>query len=925
MTLNASDTHPGAPPLSRLSIADPETAGWVRRKIEKIGKIPSAGDMDLMEETLILGLSQETALGRAMADGFLLLAAETDSVPFGTYARLVTDSMKNGPALATILATHLGPVLKSENDRLLALFLETVAAIRRHGTYTLSSPLQILPGLLNRLGPEAAMTYLSLLLSAFGRELAYDRCKLLVHLIPRAVAGFTDRRCIWQMRAFKRVIDFDVRLVEPFLKGMAAATAILKEAALERFVSDGLEKAAESLSKGERFLSLESQVGIETLKNLRVGVTLGDLGAELTRYLRARTAMAIPVRPICGAPGPGLSPEVPTVLCDGQAIFLPREMEVKNTREENIELYKHLTKMEAGLVEFGTFDFDMDRFRQYSFEKFTLTAWTPPPGTDVESPDLARFFDGFKRPDIAEALFTIFEHRRIGVLSSIRYPGMWARTLPTFQNEAKTLYGAQGPASFLNRLYWTVALGLPDRGGNFAGDTLSGLRERFEEMVKGEGAVETSALMCARVYPDAEAAVKREFSLSGKSEPFVTPFQRKIRWDLFFESHRAWEVLAQRIKQRLAEKHIPVHRSQVRKALQKNNGALDPDTLSRLIQSDGPGGEEATGEAACAPAGSPVDLVDLLGEDLREAIAPEPEPPQGNVFWYREWDERAQDYLHRHVRVLERRQPEGEMPFYERVLTRHSGLVGLLRHAFELMRPEGLVILRPWMEGDAFDYLALVEAAIDRRIGRIPSERLYIHRLKQQRDVAVLLLVDLSRSTASKAAGSDLSVLEVEKQAIVLFCEALSVLGDRFAVAGFSGNGRLAVEYLWVKDFDEGLSAGVRNRIGCLSPRRNTRMGAAIRHATAHLTRIPAKVRLLMVLGDGFPNDSEYKKAHAVNDTRRSIAEATSLGIHTHAITVNMAADPQLDALYGRNRHTVISDVRELPEKLHRIYSRLTR
>ena len=80
-----------------------------------------------------------------------------------------------------------------------------------------------------------------------------------------------------------------------------------------------------------------------------------------------------------------------------------------------------------------------------------------------------------------------------------------------------------------------------------------------------------------------------------------------------------------------------------------------------------------------------------------------------------------------------------------------------------------------------------------------------------------------------------------------------------------------------------------------------------------------------MVLGDGFPNDSEYKKAHAVGDTRRSIAEAKSLGIHTHAITVNMAADPQLDALFGRNRHSVISDVRELPEKLHRIYSRLTR
>ena len=297
----------------------------------------------------------------------------------------------------------------------------------------------------------------------------------------------------------------------------------------------------------------------------------------------------------------------------------------------------------------------------------------------------------------------------------------------------------------------------------------------------------------------------------------------------------------------------------------------------------------------------------------------------GEVFWYHEWDARMQDYLHRHARVLDRRQAEGEGGFYQRVLAGRNGLVGRIRCAFELMRPEGPVVLRPWMEGDAFDYRSLVDAAIDRKIGRLPSERLYIHRIKQQRDVAVLLLVDLSRSTANPAAGSEQSVLDVEKEAIVLFCEALSVLGDNFAVAGFSGSGRLVVDYFRVKDFDEPLGDAVRKRIGGLYPRRSTRMGAAIRHAAFHLSRAASRVRLLMILGDGFPNDTEYKKDQAVWDTRKAVSEVWAKGMHTHAITVNMAADTQLDDLYGRMHHTVISDVRDLPEKLNRIYSRLTR
>jgi nitric oxide reductase activation protein len=207
----------------------------------------------------------------------------------------------------------------------------------------------------------------------------------------------------------------------------------------------------------------------------------------------------------------------------------------------------------------------------------------------------------------------------------------------------------------------------------------------------------------------------------------------------------------------------------------------------------------------------------------------------------------------------------------------------------------------------------------------MPSDRLFVKRIKDRREVAVLLLIDLSRSTANRVPGSEASVLEIEKEAIVILCEALTMLGDVLAVAGFSGSGRLGVDYFRIKGFDEPLTDEVKRRIGGLQPQRNTRLGAAIRHSARRLSEQPAAVRLLMILSDGFPNDTDYRGPYAAADTRQARAELTACGIRFHALTVNLPADPQLDQLYGKARHHVVSDVRELPGRLLRVYSALTK
>ena len=307
-------------------------------------------------------------------------------------------------------------------------------------------------------------------------------------------------------------------------------------------------------------------------------------------------------------------------------------------------------------------------------------------------------------------------------------------------------------------------------------------------------------------------------------------------------------------------------------------------------------------------------LTPLIGDD-----------DNGPVFWYKEWDCNLHDYLSTHVRVLDKSMPEFSDDFYISTLKQHQGLVQNIRYAFELLKPEGLKRLRQWVEGDEFDYRALLDYAMDKKAGKIPSDRLYIKHIKQTRDVAVLLLVDLSRSTSNTVYNSKMTILSVEKEAIVLFCEALQVVGDAFAIAGFSSTGPLGVDYLRIKDFEENLDDRVKQRINAMAPQRNTRMGAAIRHATCQLENISSKVRLLIILSDGFPNDIDYKHRYAIEDTRKAIFEARSKNIFTHAITVHFAGDPKLDDLYGNIHHNVISDVRELPDKLLRIYGSLTR
>ncbi len=274
-------------------------------------------------------------------------------------------------------------------------------------------------------------------------------------------------------------------------------------------------------------------------------------------------------------------------------------------------------------------------------------------------------------------------------------------------------------------------------------------------------------------------------------------------------------------------------------------------------------------------------------------------------------------------RVVEREAVEGSPDFVEETLAAQRGPVRLLRRYFESLRPPGLRRVPGQLDGEDLDMDAVIGRLADLQAGIEPSERIYVRREKREREVAAAFLVDLSGST-SRQVEQGRRIIDIEKQGLVLLCEALTAIGDQFAVYGYSGQGRHQVDFVVVKGFDELVTGRAGAKLGGIVPLQQNRDGAAIRHATSKLLARQAKTRLLVLISDGRPLDDGYKDEYSLEDTRMALREARASGIEPVCITIDKQADPYLRRMYGDVRYVVIDRVEGLPEKLPRIYHRLT-
>ena len=155
--------------------------------------------------------------------------------------------------------------------------------------------------------------------------------------------------------------------------------------------------------------------------------------------------------------------------------------------------------------------------------------------------------------------------------------------------------------------------------------------------------------------------------------------------------------------------------------------------------------------------------------------------------------------------------------------------------------------------------------------------------------------------------------------------EALEAVGDVYSINGFTSEGRRNVKFYVVKDFAEKYSDEIERRIGGITFQNNTRLGAAIRHASTKLLKQDARTKLLIVLTDGRPYDHDYGDArYAREDVREALIESKSQGVTPFCITVDRESESELRELYGDVGYTIIDDVLSLPERMPNIYRRLT-
>ncbi len=287
------------------------------------------------------------------------------------------------------------------------------------------------------------------------------------------------------------------------------------------------------------------------------------------------------------------------------------------------------------------------------------------------------------------------------------------------------------------------------------------------------------------------------------------------------------------------------------------------------------------------------------------------------AFLYNEWDYERQNYRKNWTVLRELDVAPVEDDFVGDTLIKYRGLSASLRRTFEALRGEDKM-LKKQPYGENVDIDALVEAYADTTMGLEMSDRLFTKKHKLERNIAVMFMVDMSGSTKGW-------INDAERESLVLLCESLETLGDRYAIYGFSGMTRKRCEVYRVKRFDEPYDETVRGRISGIKPKDYTRMGVTIRHLCHLLKQVEARTKLLITLSDGKPDDYDtYRGAYGIEDTRQALIEARRDGIHSFCITIDTEAKDYLPHMYGAVNYTVIDEVRKLPLKVSDIYRRLT-
>ncbi len=304
-------------------------------------------------------------------------------------------------------------------------------------------------------------------------------------------------------------------------------------------------------------------------------------------------------------------------------------------------------------------------------------------------------------------------------------------------------------------------------------------------------------------------------------------------------------------------------------------------------------------------------MTDGIGDVAAEAVGGIP---------YDEWDAKRRSYRKGWCRVFPGVIADRDPDWAAERLPQLGDSIRRLKKTLEKV-VSATEKVRRQKDGADLDLDAAIENRVRLNLKESPLENLYLDRKRRRRDLAVLVLVDLSLSTDAHVEGR--RVLDVAKDSLLVLSEVFAHYGDQVEVAGFYSHTRNQVFYQTLKRFNEPWTF-LKAAIGALEPRGYTRIGPALRHATRQLLKAKAKHRVLLVLSDGKPSDFDrYEGRYGIGDIRQAIREAESQGVHIHALAIDKQARDYLPQMLGSQRFAIMRHPGELPDALGRFFMAL--
>ena len=287
---------------------------------------------------------------------------------------------------------------------------------------------------------------------------------------------------------------------------------------------------------------------------------------------------------------------------------------------------------------------------------------------------------------------------------------------------------------------------------------------------------------------------------------------------------------------------------------------------------------------------------------------------------YDEWDFSKRMYKKDFCKLYPKIQQEKNTAFYDATISANTSVLAGLRKMLTSINNK-MQQQRRQTQGDEFDIDSVTDLFVDVHTGHTPSENIYISNRKKEKDISILLLLDISLSSDGYVDGN--RIIDIEKQVAVLFGEIIHEFNIDFAIQCFYSKTRNYSTYLTVKGFEDDWNKA-KYRIGSVVPSGFTRIGTALRHSGALLDARTSKNKWVILISDGKPNDyDKYEGKYGIRDVRQALHELKQNQVNSYALAIEATAKYYLPQMFGQNHYQIVSSPADLVTSLVKLYEKI--